>query len=180
VHTFYSLVEARAADHACVDTLIIADVDSFPDLCEFQNLKFLWIRNHTIKSISPKQLECLRKLEVLKVNYGLLRTFSIGEVCPRLQELSLSQNKLDSIMGPFDQLAHLRILKLTNNPVKYVDIRQILKLKNLTELALYGDHGDAPFFNAEQQAEIAGVLSNCTIWFEPPLPYIRPTSAERK
>jgi hypothetical protein len=179
-HTFHSIEEACAADHACVDTLIIADVDSFPDLCDFPNLKFLWIRNHTINSISPKQLECLGELEVLKVNYGLLRTFSIGDACPKLRELSLAQNELDSIVGPFDQLAHLRILQLSDNPVKYVDIGQILKLKRLTRLGLSCAPGDAPWFDAEQQAEIARVLSHCTLWFGPSWPYIRPTSAEQK
>jgi hypothetical protein len=171
-HTFYSIEEAQHANHDCVDTLMISDITSFPDLCEFHNLKFLQIRNHHIKHINPNQLDCLKSLEVLKINYGELQSFSIDDKCPRLITLSLIQNDLDSIIFPLNELRELQVLKINDNPIKYISIEPILKMNNLRLLSLFGEHGDVSLFSFEQQSQIAKALPNCTIWFEPKHPYI--------
>lgn len=173
-HVFYSLDEARKAKPECVDTLIIADVESFPDLCSFVHLKYLHIRNHTLRSIPSSMVNCLKHLEVLKVNYGLLQSVPIDLDLKHLVDLDLSQNRIDTVAGPFDRLKHVQTLSLSNNPLHVVSIDAILELKELRLLSLYRNHGQPNLFDAEQQERIAGTLKSCMLWFEPSRPYSAP------
>lgn len=173
-HVFYSIESARKVKPECVDTLILADVGSIPDLCSFTQLKYLHIRNHTLRSLPSSMLNCLKRLEVLKINYGLLQSVPVDLDLGKLKELDLSQNKIDSIAGPLDQIKNVRVLRLSNNPLHYVEIEAILRLRKLQLLSLYRNSGERDLLDPEKRARMAGTLKNCTLWFEPAHPYTAP------
>lgn len=171
---FHSIEEAQRADPKCVDTLIIADVESFPDLCAFTELKYLQIRNHAIRSIPSNMLNCLEHLEVLSINYGLLEAFPSDIEIDGLKEINLSHNKLDSIDEPIGRLKHLRILQLDNNPLGFVNIDALLYHKELKLLSLYRNHGDPDLLDTKEQIRISEVLARCTLWFQASQPFRSP------
>ena len=136
----------------------------------------------SLKSISflyyikkvPTSLRLFNNLKVLNLSKSNFdsNSFSILENMTQLEELDLSQNKIEY----FDFLSNLKNLKkldLTSNQIK--DISSLEKLINLEELSIYfNDNFDFPDLNKLKNLEIAGK----SIVFKYELPNLRRLNIE--
>ncbi|MEZ4970430.1 MAG: hypothetical protein R2814_12395 [Flavobacteriaceae bacterium] len=101
------------------------------DFSQFQLLEELQVNNTRTPKLNLKNL---KNLKIVEASNSMLNEIAIDGSLG-LEQLWLGENQLDTI--DFRELPKLKFIRLSNNPIKSVDIRQLKSLKQFSCLDCY-------------------------------------------